>query len=230
MASNKYVVVGLGQFGMAIALKLAQKGVEVMAVDNSDAHIENIKDDVSMAVRLDATDQKALNAQNIQDAEAVVVAIGKNFEALLLCTAHLLELKVKRIIARANGPQQRMILEKMGVKEILSPENEVGRAIVESLLNPNVLSFLELPDDYEIVEIKAPARTFNKTIEEISMRDKYQINLVTIKREFDEKKDGEIIKAQHVLGVANSETMIYDTDTLVVFGRIKDIERFLEVN
>ena len=141
-----------------------------------------------------------------------------------------MELKVKRIIARANGPQQRMILEKMGVKEILSPENEVGRAIVESLLNPNVLSFLELPDDYEIVEIKAPARTFNKTIEEISMRDKYQINLVTIKREFDEKKDGEIIKAQHVLGVANSETMIYDTDTLVVFGRIKDIERFLEVN
>ena len=167
MAENKFAVIGMGRFGTAIAQTLSQRGAEVLAIDNREEKIEDVKDDVSCAVTLDSTELKALKSQNIQDMDAVVVAIGENFEALLLTTVLLMELNVKRIIARANGKHQRMILEKLGIREILSPENEVGTAGAERLLNPNIITSLQLPDGYEIVEIKTPKELGNRSLSEI---------------------------------------------------------------
>ena len=130
MSEHKFAVIGLGLFGRAIAKTLSERGAEVLAIDINEEKIQRIKDDVAYAVTFDATDIKALRAQNIENVDAVVVSICENFEALLLCTVHLLELKVKRIIARAQGHLQRMILEKLGVQEILSAETEVGIAVV----------------------------------------------------------------------------------------------------
>jgi trk system potassium uptake protein TrkA len=230
MKNSRFAVIGLGKFGTAIARKLSMKGAEVIGIDHNESHIENIKEEVAYAVCLDATDKKALISQNIQDVDAVVVAIGENFEALLLSTVYLQELNVKRIIARANGEHQRKILEKMDVQEILSPEDEVGKVVAERLLNPSVVSVLQLPDDYEIAEIKAPKGTLNRTLEDINLRDKYKLNLVTIKREYEVKKDGEITFDQHIVGVPQAETVIYESDTIVVFGMTKDIEKFIEIN
>jgi trk system potassium uptake protein len=227
---NKYAVIGLGQFGTAIARKLSERGAQVLALDNDSGHIDRIKDDVAYAVQLDSTDKKALLSQGVQDMDAVVVAIGENFEALLLTVAYLNELGVSRIIARANSPQQRMILEKMGLTEILSPEDEVGTVVAERLINPNILSFLQLPDDYEIVEVKAPKGILGRTIDEIGLRDKYKLTVITIKREFDEEEDGKIVKKCHVLGVPSSNTQVELTDTLMIFGRVRDIERFMDIN
>lgn len=227
---EKYAVIGLGKFGSSIARKLSKRGAEVIALDNREANIESLQDEVAHAILMDATDKKALEAHNLQDVEAAVVAIGENFEALLLCTAYLQELNVKRVIVRANGPQQRKILEKMGVTEILSPEDEVGRAVAEQLINPSVLSVLELPDNYEIAEIRAPRKIVNRTIEKIGLRIKYNLNLVTIKREYQEMVRGESVIGQHIIGVPTSETVIYDTDTIIVFGTNSDIERFIQVN
>lgn len=227
---NKYAVIGLGQFGTAIARKLSERGAQVLALDNDSGHIDRIKDDVAYAVQLDSTDKKALLSQGVQDMDAVVVAIGENFEALLLTVTYLNELGVNRIIARANSPQQRMILEKMGLTEILSPEDEVGTVVAERLINPNILSFLQLPDDYEIVEVKAPKGILGRTIDEIGLRDKYKLTVITIKREFDEEEDGKIVKKCHVLGVPSSNTNVEPTDTLMIFGRVRDIERFMDIN
>ena len=230
MKNNRFAVIGLGKFGTAIANKLSSKGAEVIAIDHNETYVENIKEDVAYAVCMDATDKKALISQNIQGVDAVVVAIGDNFEALLLSTFYLQELNVKRIIARANGEHQLRILTKMGVEEILSPEGEVGNVVAERLLNPSVLSVLQLPDDYEIAEIKAPKGTLNRTLENINLRDKYHLNLVTIKREYEVKKDSEVTFDQHIIGVPQPETVIYESDTIVVFGMTKDIEKFIEIN
>lgn len=227
---KRYAVIGLGQFGRAIATVLASKGAEVIALDNNPVHIEAVKDDVAHAITLDATDRKALISQGVQDVDAVVLAIGKDFEALLLCAAHLLEMGVKRIIARAHGKHQRMILERLGVEEILSPEDEVGKIVAERLLNPNILSYLELPDSYEIVEIKAPKGIINRSLEDIGLRDKYKLTVITIKREFHEVRNGQQITEQHVLGVPSSKTTITENDTLMVFGLVKDIQRFTDIN
>jgi len=228
--SKRYAVIGLGQFGRAIATTLSLKGAEVIAIDNSPQHIESIKDDVAMAINMDATDQKALRSQGIHEMDAVVLAIGKDFEALLLCAAHLLELNCKRIIARAHGKHQRMILERLGVKEVLSPEDEVGKIVAERLINPNLISYLELPDAFEIVEIRAPRGIINRSLDDIGCRDKYKLTVITIKREFQEMRNGEIITEQHVLGVPSSKTMITENDTLMIFGQVKDIQRFTDIN
>ncbi len=230
MSQYKFAVIGLGQFGNAIARTLALRGAEVLAIDSSEDHIEDIKDEVSYAVCMDATDIKALRSQNVQDMDAVVVAIGEDFEALMLCVVQLLELKVTRLMARANGKHQKQILEKIGVQEILSPENDVGLAVAERLLNPNILTSLMLPDNYEIVEIKTPRTMTNRNLGDINLRSKYNLNLITLKRETEVILNGEVIKEIHILGVPNSETVLIETDTIIVFGLVRDIERFIEIN
>ena len=156
MNYSKFAVIGVGRYGATIARRLAEKGTQVFAFDPDEEKIENIKDDVAFAVTIDATDLRALSMQNLEELDAAVVAIGENFEATVLTCVHLLDLGVKRVIARASGDHQRLILGKIGVTEILTPENEVANVIAEKLLNPNIVSFLQLPDDHEIAEIRAP--------------------------------------------------------------------------
>jgi trk system potassium uptake protein TrkA len=230
MTGTRFAVIGLGYFGTAIARILSDRGAEVMAIDNSHDRVEAIKDDVSYAVRIDATDKKSLSGLNLDALDAVVVAIGENFEGLLLCTFNLQELGVKRIITRASAPSQAKILRKMGLDEILQPEVEVGASVAESLLNPNVLTCLNLPDDYEIVEIKPPRQTANRTLADIGLRNKYKLNLVTVLREEETIKNGKTVREQHIIGVPSSETVILPTDTIVVFGKTKSIEKFIEIN
>ena len=222
MAKNRFAVIGLGQFGSAIARKLSKKGAEVIAIDSCEDKVEALKEDVAYAVTLDATDKKALQSQSIQDMDAVVVSIGMNFQGLLLCTFILQELKVKRIIARAQERTQKKILEKMGIYEILSPEDEVGNSVAESLLNPSVLRCMELPDEFEIVEIKAPRSITGRSLEDIGLRQKYRLNLVTLLR----ASNG----SHHIVGVPKSDTVIQEEDILMIFGTIKNIDRFIDIN
>ena len=227
---NKFGVIGLGQFGIAIARSLAREGAEVMAIDNNPDRVEHVKEDVALAVTLDATDRRVLEAQNIREMDAVVVAIGEDFEALLMTTVQLMELGVERVIARAANDQQRMILRKLGLKEILSPEEEVGRTFAKTLLNPNIKSFLPLPDGYEIVEINTPKKVVDKTVSEIELRKRYNLNLITIKRMFEESKDGQLIQNEHIIGVPRADTIMFDTDIMILLGKAKDVEKFVQLN
>ncbi|MCC5923379.1 MAG: TrkA family potassium uptake protein [Crocinitomicaceae bacterium] len=230
MVFNKFGVFGVGKYGTTIAKRLAEKGAQVFAFDVAEHKIENIKNDVAYAVTLDTTDLKALEAQNVTELDAAVVAIGENFEATVLTAVHLMDLGVKRVIARASGRHQKLILEKIGIKEILTPEDEVAFVIREKLINPSILSFLQLPDDYEIAEIKPPKGVINRSIEEVDFRNKYQLTLVTMKREYDIKKKGQYTIEQHVIGVPNSDTIIESRDTLLVFGTAKHVQRFIDLN
>ncbi|MEY4864639.1 MAG: hypothetical protein RLZZ114_68, partial [Bacteroidota bacterium] len=137
--ADKFAVIGLGQFGSAIAKKLAEKGAEILAIDSDPDKVESIRDYVTYGVTLDATSRPALESQNIADMDAVVVSIGQNFECTMLTVVQLQSLGVKRLMARAQGETQRRILTKLGVEEILSPEEEVGKNVAERLLTPGML-------------------------------------------------------------------------------------------
>ena len=230
MNYSKFAVVGVGRYGATIARRLAEKGAQVFAFDPDEEKIENIKDDVAFAVTLDATDIRALKSQNLDELDAAVVAIGENFEATILTCVHLMDLGVKRIIARASGEHQRLILEKIGITEILRPEDEVAFVVREKLINPSIISFLQLPDDFEIAEIIAPKGTVGRTVDSIEMRNKYELTLVTIKRVYKIQKNGIEIIEQHVIGVPKGDTEIMDGDTLVVFGTSKSVQRFIDIN
>jgi len=230
MGLGKFAVIGVGKYGSNIARRLAEKGAQVFAFDIDENKIENIKDDVAFAITLNSADFKAISSQKIEELDAAVVAIGDNFEATILTAVHLIDLGVKRIIVRANGEEQKLILDKVGIKEILTPEDEVAFVIREKLLNPSILSYLQLSDDYEIAEIKPPKGTLNKTIGEIQFRNSYQLTLVTMRREYDVKKKGMYEVEQHMIGVPKSDTIIEARDTLVLFGTAKHIHRFIEIN
>ena len=228
--ADKFAVIGLGHFGYAVARNLAARGAEVLAIDRDIERVESIKDDVAYAVALDATDIKALSSQNVADMDAVLVAIGENIEGLLLTTVQLLELGVKRIIARAMADQQRLILEKLGVKEILSPEDEVGKLVAEKLLNPNMKAFLPLPDNYSIVEIQAPRRIVNKKIGQVRFTDNYALDLITIKRVYEEYHDGRKQFVEHLINRPTQDIAIEQSDVLIVLGKSNDVEKFVELN
>lgn len=230
MRNRKFAVLGVGKYGNAIAKELSGKGAEVIALDNNAERIEAIKDEVALAINIDCTDKKALLGQKINEVDAAIVAIGENFEAVVLASANLIDFKIRRVIARASGVNQRRILEKIGVQEILNPESEVATRVAERLVNPSITAFLELPDEYEIAEIKAPVGVAERTLEDINLTEKYNLTLITVKREFEVKKEDELTTEEHILGVLKQETVIYETDTLVVFGTLQNVKRFLEVN
>jgi len=230
MPNNQFVVIGIGQFGEAIARSLSKKGAEVLAIDKSQEVVDYIANDVAYAVALDSTDKKALISQNIQKFDAVVIAIGEDFEELLLTAVNLIELNVPRIIVRAKGLVNRKILEKLGLKEIFSPEFEVGAVVAERLLHPTMMSFLDLPDNFMITEIKAPKAIIGQTLGDIQLRESYNINLVTIKNEVEERHHNEMVIRQHIKGVPHRTTVIEENDSLVIFGSAKDVEKFIEIN
>ncbi len=229
MKNMQFAVIGLGQFGEAIARSLSRKGAEVMAIDANPDRVDYISSEVTYAVALDATDKKALASQNIQDFDAVVIAIGEQFENLLLCAVNLMELGTKRIIARAKGDANKLILERLGIKEIFQPEFEVGAVVAKRLVNPNLLSFMSMPEGFAIAEINAPSKIQNKRLDELQLRKNYRINLITIKRPLEMQDDVDDSR-MHIVGVPQHDTIIHEHDHLVIFGREKDFLKFIEVN
>lgn len=227
---EKFAVIGLGFIGNGIAKKLALQGAEVLAIDNDPDKVDAIKDDVAYAVTLDSTDEKALVAQNIGDTHGVVLAIGHHFEAALLTAVLLQDLGVKRIIVRVANQKQRMILEKMGITEIFAPDEEVGAIVAEKLIHPDVKSFLPLPDDYEIIEIVTPKKVANKSVNEINLREKYELNLITIKRQYQEEINGEQKNVEHIIGVPKGETVLLDSDIIILLGKKNHVDKFIEIN
>ena len=223
---NKFAVIGLGQFGTAIAKTLSSRNAEVIAIDKDLNKVEDIKDFVAYTVAIDATNMDALKSQNIQDMDCVIVAIGENFHSAILCINILIELGVKRIIGRSMGENERLILEKLGIKEIISPEDELGFRITESILNPNILFSMPLPDNYLIVELKAPKKICDEKLGEIKLREDFGLNLITILRA---TKINENLK-HHISGIPSANTVINSSDILVLFGKSSDIKKFVDIN
>ncbi|MCB0762076.1 MAG: TrkA family potassium uptake protein [Flavobacteriales bacterium] len=231
MGIKKFAVIGVGKYGSQIAKEIAGKGAEVIAMDTDVDKIEAIKEDVAVAIVMDTTDKKAMMGQQVDQVDAGVVAIGENFEATILTALNLLDLGVKRVIVRASGENQIRILKNLGIREILTPESEVASNVAERLIHPNITAFLQLPDGYEIAEVRAPGKVVNRTLEDVGIDSKYGLRLITLKREYQMRSDSDEVEIEeHIIGVPKSETVIYESDTLVVFGTLKNIQRFIEIN
>lgn len=227
---EKFAVIGLGLLGTGIAKNLAKRGAEVVVIDADSDKVELMKDEVAHAVVLDSTDLRALKAQNIHEIDAAVVAIGHNFEVALLTTVMLQELGVKRIITRVSNKHQKMILNKIGISEVFAPDEEVGKTIAEKLIHPDVKGYLALPDDFEIIELKTPKRAANKTMNEINLRERYNLSLITIKRQFQEVVNGAKHDVEHIIGMPKGDTVLLDSDTLILLGKAHDVDKFIEIN
>jgi trk system potassium uptake protein TrkA len=186
---QRVAVIGLGRFGMNLARALAANRVEVIAIDRNHRLVEEVKDDVSLAVSLDATGEDALNSQEIPRCDVCVVAIGENFEASLLTATALKKLGAKKVIVRAQSATHAEIFRRLGADEVIQPETESGRELARRLAHPDLEDLIELSDGFTLVELKAPADFHGRTLEQLALRSKFNVNLVAIKRPREAEPD-----------------------------------------
>ncbi|MCS7177353.1 MAG: TrkA family potassium uptake protein [Candidatus Kapabacteria bacterium] len=228
--SLRVAIIGLGHFGRNLALRLTEEGCEVLAIDRNPEQVEFLQDRVAVAVTLDSTEARPLRKLGLRDVDVVVVAIGEDFQSSLLTTASLQEIGVKQIISRVISPVHERLLRLMGVQELVLPEAEAAEALANRLLLGRVRKAFELSPEYSIVEIEAPRHFIGKQLRDLGLRERYGVNLVTIKRV--QQRAGLLSLGQHervrVIGVPTPETIIEPGDILVVFGREQELHRLLE--
>jgi trk system potassium uptake protein TrkA len=220
---RKIAVIGLGRFGIALARQLAAAGTQVIAIDRSGQLIADIKDDVDVAVRLDATDEGALASQEIDQVDVCVVAIGENFEASLLTTVIVKKLGVPFIVCRAQTQFHAEIFRQIGADEVIQPEAQTGEHLARKLANPHLEDFIQLADGYTLIEIEAPKAFQHKTLHAIGLRAKYHVNLIAIKRTtVVEGEDGEE-ESRVEARVPKASDTIRSDDVLVLVGSDEDL-------
>ena len=226
---GKFAVIGMGFFGESLARALSDLGNEVIAIDNSMEKVDDVKDHVSYAVRLDSTDERAMRAQGLDAMDAVIVSIGEDFESSIYTSVLLQQLGVRRIITRVSNPVHTRIMQLLGIKETIFPEQEVAKTLAKELSLTGVIEYVPLGGEYVIAQVKTPADLVGKSILDANLRSDYNLNLVTIKKiltERDAQTGSERIN-ETVMGVPSPDTVLDETDILVVMGRERDIKRLL---
>ena len=225
----KYIVVGLGNFGLSLAEKLTKLGNEVIGVDNSMAKVEGVKEKISYAICLDATDEFTMAGLPWKDTDIVIISIGEDTGANIMATAMVKKLHPHRIISRAITPIHETILEAMGVETIIHPEDESAERWAKKLSLKGMVDSFELSINYSIAEIAIPDQLVGKTIEQVGFRQNYNLVCVTIiKKIADKNLFGKVKRINQIQGVVTTDTVLENADILVIYGENDDIKRFIK--
>ena len=177
---KSYIVVGLGRFGQAVARQLCALGAEVLAIDVRSDLVQQVANDVTHAVVGDGQDKEVLRALGVRNFDCAIIAIGDDLAASVLVTMNLKELEVPYIVCKAHDETHRRVLEKLGVDRVVIPEQEHAQRLARSLHSHNVLDYIELSEDYGILEVPAPKSWVGKTIRELNVRAKLGVNIIAV--------------------------------------------------
>lgn len=225
----KIVVIGLGNFGMSLAIHLANSGNEVIAADLKLDKIELIKDKVSHAVSMDATNESAYHSLPLKNTDVVIVAIGSNEGAALMSTAIVKKITEAKIITRSSSTVQDTILEAMNVDQVIHPEQEYAERLMKKINLKGSIDNFEIDDDYLVSEVAVCESLIGKTLMESDFRKKYKLNIITILRKKEYSNFiGKKSAKKEVIGMPNPDTSFQRKDVLVVFGKDSDIQKYLE--
>ena len=179
---KSYVDVGLGRFGTEVAIRLCELGCEVLAMDHNSELVQQISNDVTQAVVGDARDKEVLKALGVSDFDCAVVAIGTNLGDSVLATMNLKELGVPYVVCKAHDETHRQVLMKLGANKVVIPEQEQANRLARNMSSPNVLDYIELSDEYGIIEVPAPAPWVGKSLKSLNVRAKLGVNIIAIKQ------------------------------------------------
>ena len=152
----KVALVGLGTFGRALAVDLARAGVEVIAIDSNIDLVDDIKDEVAVAVKLDATDERELRSQGVHEVDVLVANIGNNFESNQLLVILAKKFGIRKVVARTSSPVHARILSLIGADEVVMPEVQAAQVTARQILQPSLKAYFELLKGYSVAEIEAP--------------------------------------------------------------------------
>ena len=177
-----YIVIGLGRFGTEMAVKLFECGEEVLAIDTDESIIDKVADRVTRAVAADARDADVLKNLGAGNFDRAVVAVGSDLAASALITMNLKTLGVPYIICKAHDDTYRDILEKLGADRVIIPEWEMADRLTMGMTSSGVMEYIELSEEYGIVEMAPPDSWVGKSIRTLALRSKYGINVLAMRR------------------------------------------------
>ncbi|MCZ4317820.1 TrkA family potassium uptake protein [Aequorivita viscosa] len=225
----KVVVIGLGNFGMSLAIHLSNTGNEVIGADHDLEKIEQIKDKVAHAVAIDATNESAYQALPLNNADLAIIAIGQKNGASIMSTAILKKLTKAKIISRSASALEDTILEAMGVDQIIHPEQEYAERFTKKINLKGSIDNFEIDDEYLVSEIEVSKTLVGKTIQESDFRKKFNLNIITIIRKKQHTNLlGRPVQKREVVGLPTPDMVFQHGDILAVFGRDADIKKYLK--
>jgi len=212
---KRVVVIGLGIFGTQLARQLYEGGLEVVAIDKNRDVVQRIKDHSTKAVLADATDKEVLESIGIDAKDTVVISFGEDLSASTLLTLYLKEMKVKEIIVKVPNEDYKRILLKVGASEAIIPEREMANKVARSIISPNVLEYLPISEEYTIVELAPPTAFIGKSLADLDLRKKYNLQVIAIR---------DVLTNKMQL-VPRASSVLKDSDVLVIIGREEDIRK-----
>lgn len=218
MERKQFVVIGMGRFGQSVARCLTAMGKEVLVVDKNEEFINDIAPYVTHAVQADATDEKALNALGLRNFDAAVVTIGDDIQASILVTLLCKEMGIGYVVAKAQTDLHAKVLLKIGADKVVFPERDMGMRLAHNLAAANVIDYIQVSGDLNVLEIAAVGQWTNKSLIELDFRKKFGVNVMAIKKE-----DGKVNTAPH------GEDVIEKGDVLIVVGQTADIARLEKI-
>ena len=224
----KFIVLGLGNFGKALAIRLTELGHEVIGADNRMTKVEALKEKITHTIRMDTTDADAMSALPLKDADAAIVAIGEDEGASLLTTALLKQLHVKRIVGRVVSDLQKTVLEAMDIDEYIMPEEESAARLAMRLDNIDIVDSFKISERYSIIETKVPAKYVGMTLKDANLTNRFKVIVLTTIKSTEALENGKMKVSKEATGIAQSDTVLAEDDILVLFGELKDINRLIQ--
>lgn len=180
MKNLQFAVIGLGIFGTELVKTLANKGCEVLAIDADANRIAEVSDYATHCVNADATDERVLEQIGLPSFDNVIIGIGRNIQASIMCTLLCKEMGAKNITAKAINDNHAAILTKLGVDRVIVPEADSAAKTATMIAYPQMSDMIELTDELAIVEIDMPASWNDKSIAELRIREKYGVTVIFI--------------------------------------------------
>lgn len=179
---HSVLVIGLGRFGASAARELMRLGHEVLAIDSSEAIVNDVAPEVTHAVQLDAADEDALRAVGATEFDFAIVAISSNVEASIFATMALKKLGVRTLIAKAATPLHGAILERVGADRVVYPEREMGLRVAHSFSVRNVADYLDVAPRFGIVKVRPPQSFVGKTFRELDLANRLHLTPIALRR------------------------------------------------
>lgn len=213
--ANLFGVIGLGRFGAALAMKLAEAGKEVIVVDNNESKVKELRCFTDYAYVAEELTKEVLEQIGIQNCDTVIVCIGEAIDTSILVTLNVVNLGVNRVIAKAISKDQGEVLRKLGA-EVVYPERDMALRIAKKLITGSMMDYISLEDDVEICEIRVTKALEGKSILHAHIREKFGLNIIAL--EHNGKTNIEF-KPQDVFCMG---------DGIVVIGKAQNIRRFEE--
>jgi trk system potassium uptake protein len=223
---KQFAVIGLGKFGTKIALTLADKGGQVLVVDEDIRKVEEIKDQVAQAVCLDSTDEDAMRAAGLEDVDAAIVTTGGNLEHSILTTAILKRLGVPHIVARAASPLHAQILERVGATRVINVEEQMGEQVARSIIAPAIQEQFALATGHSLAEVVPRPEFIGQTIGKLNFRQAYGVNIIAIQKRIPfVTPEGKNAYQVQINDLPKPTDVLEEDDVLVVVGSDENIER-----